>query len=99
MLRLFALGSSKVLGARVARLLNTELQEIEEDAFDNGEWRIRPRVQVDGCDAVVLYSPIGGAGQSVHDDLCRLLFLLGTLRDDAPATLTAVLPYLCYSRQ
>jgi ribose-phosphate pyrophosphokinase len=98
MLRLFALGSSKALGTRVAHLLSTELQEVEEHAFDDGERRIRPRVEVDGCDAVVLHSPFGGAGQSVHDDLCRLLFLLGTLRDGAPATLTAVVPYLCYSR-
>lgn len=38
-------------------------------------------------------------GHSIHDRLCRLLFLLGALRDAGAARLTAVLPYLAYAHK
>ena len=50
-------------------------------------------------DVFVVCSLHGEAGHSVNDKLCRLLFLLGALRDASARRVTAVVPYLCYARK
>jgi len=35
----------------------------------------------------------------VNDKLCRLLFLIGALKDHGASHVTAVLPYICYARK
>ncbi|MBK9180992.1 MAG: ribose-phosphate pyrophosphokinase [Acidimicrobiales bacterium] len=99
MVQVYALGSSRKLEAEVAAALGTEPGGYDEACFDDGERRIRPHASARGDDLVVLASVAGGADLSVHDELCRLLFLVGTLRDDGAASLTVVAPYLGYSRQ
>jgi ribose-phosphate pyrophosphokinase len=54
---------------------------------------------VRGKDVFVVQSLHGDAAHSVNDKLCRLLFFLGALRDGGPGRLTAVVPFLCYSRK
>lgn len=83
----------------MAASLDTELAGFDEVSFDDGERRIRPHRSARGADVVVLAVVVGGAELTVHDELCRLLFLLGTLRDDGARSLTVVAPYLGYSRQ
>lgn len=103
--RLFARGCSEDLGVEVARLLGTACELVEEDVFPDGEIRLRLAADVDGCDVVVIHSLVaspqgaGTTGSSVHDELCSLLLLLGTLRDAGAASVTVVAPYLCYARQ
>jgi ribose-phosphate pyrophosphokinase len=98
-MKLFALDSSRELGDEVAAALGVERAPHEEREFEDGEHKARPLVAVRGEDCYLLASLHGGPGQSPNDKLCRLLFLAGALRDAGAARVTAVCPYLCYSRK
>jgi ribose-phosphate pyrophosphokinase len=95
----FALNASKDFGAAVARYLRVELAPHEEREFEDGEHKIRPLVNVRGKDVFVVQSLHGDFQQTVNDKLCRLLFFLGALKDASAERVTAVMPYLCYSRK
>lgn len=95
---LAALGCSSALAGRVADDLGWTLVPVEEREFDGGEHKSRPLTSVRGRDVYVLASLDGDGDLSANDKLCRLLFLIGSLRQ-AAATVTAVCPYLCYSRK
>jgi ribose-phosphate pyrophosphokinase len=47
----------------------------------------------------VIHSLCGEPGMSANDKLVRLLFFIGTLKDASAARVTAVCPYLAYSRK
>jgi ribose-phosphate pyrophosphokinase len=79
--------------------LGTRLAAHEEREFEWGQHKARPLESVRGADVYVVQSLHGEAGQSVNDKLCRLLFFLGALRDAGAQRVTAVVPYLCYSRK
>jgi ribose-phosphate pyrophosphokinase len=96
---LFALGATRPFGDRVAERLGIALADHEEREFEDGQHKARPLVSVRGRDVFVLHSLHGDEGQSVNDKLCRLLFFLGAVRDASAATVTAVVPFLCYSRK
>lgn len=96
---LFALGSSRAYGERVARRLGTSLLAHEERRFPDGERKCRPLQSVRGRRVTVLHSLYGESGESVHDKLCQLLFFIGALRDADALEVTAVLPYLAYARK
>lgn len=96
---LFALTGTVDYAKRVAAGLETPLSPIEERPFEDGEHKIRPLVPVEGQDAFVLHALHGDETQSVNDKLCRLLFLIATLKDHGASRVTAVLPYLCYARK
>jgi ribose-phosphate pyrophosphokinase len=98
-LQLFALGSSRLLGEQVARCLETSVANHEERNFGDGEHKTRSLESVRNNDVYVLQSLTGDTHGSVNDKLCRLLFFLGSLRDAGAGRITAVLPYLCYSRK
>jgi len=96
---LFALHASAKLGAAVAAALDRPLAVHEEREFEDGEHKTRSLEAVRGADVFVLQSLHGEAEQSVNDQLCRLLFFIGALKDSGAARVTAVAPYLCYSRK
>jgi len=98
-LALFALGASAALGACVARHLGAPLASHEEREFEWGQHKARPLESVRGRDVFVLHSLHGDLAQSVNDKLCRMLFFLGAVRDAGAAQVTAVVPFLCYSRK
>lgn len=98
-LALFALGATRPLGEAVARGLGVTLGAHEEREFEGGQHKARPLESVRGRDVFVVHSLHGDAGQSCNDKLCRLLFFIGALRDAAAAHVTAVVPFLCYSRK
>jgi len=95
----FALGATRPFGEDVAGRLGVPLAEHEEREFEDGQHKARPLVSVRGRDVFVLHSLHGDDEQSVNDKLCRLLFFLGAVRDASAATVTAVVPFLCYSRK
>ncbi|MCF7985005.1 MAG: ribose-phosphate pyrophosphokinase [Thiohalocapsa sp.] len=97
--RLFALPESAALGAKVSALLNLTPGGLEEHRFPDGEHRLRACDNVRNADVYVLQSLHADAELSVNDKLCRLLFLIGALKDASAHRVTAVLPYLCYARQ
>lgn len=98
-LALFAMRSGRAFGERVAAHLRVPLAEHEERDFEWGHHKARPLVSVRGRDVYVVQSLHGDAEQSVNDKLCRLLLFLGALRDAAADRVTAVVPFLCYSRK
>ncbi|MCW8139681.1 MAG: ribose-phosphate pyrophosphokinase, partial [Planctomycetota bacterium] len=98
-LLLFALGTTRPLGEGVSRALGAPLAAHEEREFEWGQHKARPLVNVRGRDVYVLHSLHGEPGQSANDKLCRLLFFLGALRDASAGRVTAVVPFLCYSRK
>jgi ribose-phosphate pyrophosphokinase len=96
---LFALGSSRAFAEAVALMLGVQLSALEERAFEDGEYKVRPLVSVRGRDAYVIFSLNAEAGASAADKLLKLLFLIGALKDSGAARVTAVTPYLCFARK
>ena len=92
-LLLFAPSASADLGGRVAQVLGTALAPCEEREFEDGEHKARPLTSVRGRDVYILQPLFGDERQSVNDKLCRLLFLIATLKDASAARVTAVVPY------
>ncbi|MGB3389276.1 MAG: ribose-phosphate diphosphokinase [Pseudaminobacter sp.] len=98
-MRLFSLRGSEELGAAMATELGIQLDPHEERDFEDGEHKARPVVSVRGRDVYVLHALAGDAVASANDRLCRLLFFLATCRDNGAARVTAIAPYLAYSRK
>lgn len=98
-MKLFALNASSALGARVAEQLGCGLGLHEEREFSYGEHKSRPLVDVNRDDVYVISSLHGDQDLSVNDKICRLMFFIGALKDAGARTVTAVVPYLAYSRK
>ncbi|HLV00407.1 MAG TPA: ribose-phosphate pyrophosphokinase [Acidobacteriota bacterium] len=98
-LRVFALNCSREFSEAVAAHLSQPLARHEEREFEDGEHKSRPLETVRGSDVYVISSLNGTPGETVNDRLCRLLFFLSTLKDMGAARLTAICPYLGYSRK
>ncbi len=98
-MKLFAMNASSGLGERVAELLGHRLDAHEEREFSHGEHKVRPLVDVWSEDVYVISSLHGDSTLSVNDKICRLLFFVGALKDAGASSVTAVLPYLAYSRK
>jgi ribose-phosphate pyrophosphokinase len=98
-LSLFAVEGTRDYGLRVAQHLDLVLGEHEERAFEDGEHKIRPLIDVRRHDVFVIHSLYGDADQTPNDKLCRLLFFIGALKDAGAERVTAVVPYLCYARK
>lgn len=98
-MKIFALNASRPFGEKVATALGVSLSAHEEREFEDGEHKARPLVSVRGGDVYVIQTLYGDGDQSVNDKLCRLLFFLGAVRENGAAQVTAVIPYLAYSRK
>ncbi len=98
-LRLFALQATADLGKAVAQALGCNLRAHEERAFEDGEHKVRPLDAVGGANVYVVQSLHSGPSETANDKLCRLLFFIGALKDAGAASVTAVVPYLCYARK
>jgi ribose-phosphate pyrophosphokinase len=96
---LFALGATRPLGERIASRLGWPLAAHEEREFEWGQHKARPLESVRGRDVYALHSLHGDRERSANDKLVRLLFFVGALRDAGAARLTALVPFLCYSRK
>jgi ribose-phosphate pyrophosphokinase len=97
-MRLFALGDSRELGGSMAAALGRGLDPHEERDFEDGEHKARPLVGVRGRDVYVLHA-LGGGGATPNDRLVKLLFFVGACRGNGADRVTAVVPYLAYSRK
>jgi ribose-phosphate pyrophosphokinase len=97
--KIFAPNFSIELGRRIAQSLGVTLAASEEREFEGGEQKMRPLEDVSDCDVFVIASLNGDAQASANDKLCRLLFFIGALKDAGAASVTACVPYLCYSRK
>ncbi|MCW1382950.1 ribose-phosphate diphosphokinase [Novosphingobium sp. KCTC 2891] len=96
---LFTLEASRALGEAVAGHLGCALGRIEEREFDGGEHKVRTLDEVGGRDVYVLHSLHAEPGNSANDKLVRLLFFFNSLKDAGAGRVTAIVPYLAYSRK
>jgi ribose-phosphate pyrophosphokinase len=82
------------LARAVSALLGTGLLELRTRGFSNGQIEVDlPQAALDGDAALFQLFP-----DRVHDRITELLFALDTLRARGARRVTAVLPYLPYSR-
>ena len=98
-LMLFALEASRGYGEQVSRALGVPLSGHEERDFEDGEHKIRPLVNVRNRSVFVLHALFADKKASVNDKLCKLLFFIGALKDASAASVTAIVPFLCYARK
>lgn len=98
-MRLFALKDTAAFGEKVASFLGQPLDLHEERDFEDGEHKLRPLVSVRGQHAFVIQSLHGGPDASANDKLCKLLFFVSALKSNGAAQVTALVPYLAYSRK
>lgn len=98
-LAVFSLHSGQAFAERVVRRLGTRLAAHEEREFEWGQHKVRPIEGIRDADVYVVQSLHGQADASVNDKLCRLLFFLGALKDAGAHRVTAVVPFLSYSRK
>jgi len=96
---LFSFECGRDYAEKVARHLGVALAAHEERDFEDGEFKIRSLENVRGRDVFVVQSLHGDREYSVSDKLCRLLFFIGALADASAASITAVIPYLCFARK
>lgn len=95
----FALNGSTGLGDLIAASGGFARAPHEEREFDGGEHKARPLVDVRGRDVFVLHTLHGEEHASANDKLLRLLFFVATCREHGAARVTAIAPYLAYSRK
>jgi len=96
---LLSLDGESALAQAVSQTLGEPLAPMEHRPFEDGEHKWRPLVDPRGRDVFVLSSLHGDDEASPQDKLVRLLLMLATLRDHGAHRVTAVLPYLAYTRK
>jgi len=96
---LFTLSESRDLGEAISRESGVSLAPLEERAFEQGEFKLRPLVSVRDRTAWVAQSLCGSNEAPTAQRLVRLLFLLCALRDGGACRTVALVPYLAYARK
>ena len=98
-MKLFALNARNGPAAAAARILGVALARHEAREFEDGEFKVRSLDSVRGQQVFVWYSLHGEADLSAADKLCRLLFLLGSLKDAGASETLCIVPYLAFARK
>ena len=83
------------LVTKICENLDIHPLQVELGKFSNGETSIALRESVREKDVYIIQS---GCGQ-VNDTLMQLLILISACKSASASRVTAVMPYLCYSRQ
>ncbi|MCP4141739.1 MAG: ribose-phosphate pyrophosphokinase [Chloroflexi bacterium] len=91
---LFPGTASPELAGKIAKYLNKRLCDRDVILFPNDNLFIKLHESVRGKDVYVIQT----TSRPVQQNLMELLISLQTLRLDSAARITAVVPYLCYSR-
>lgn len=93
-IKLYAGTACPELAGKVAAYLNLPLCDRDIITFPNDNLFVKLCSSVRGQDCFVIQTTTA----PVHRNLMELLILLQTLRLDSAARVTAVVPYLCYTR-
>ena len=91
---LFGGTASPELAEKIAKYLDSKLCGRDVILFPNDNLFVKLHSSVRGQDVYVIQT----TSRPVHQNLMELLISLQTLRLDSAARVTAVVPYLCYSR-
>jgi ribose-phosphate pyrophosphokinase len=94
-LKIFAGNANPRLAAEVARRLNISLGRAKVGRFSDGEVSVEIQEHVRGQDVFVLQSTCSPA----NENLMELLIMADALKRASAGRITAVIPYLGYSRQ
>ncbi|WP_028980858.1 ribose-phosphate diphosphokinase [Sporocytophaga myxococcoides] len=97
--RIFSLNTGMQYAKEVARILGMHVASHEEREFEDGEHKIRSLERVRGKEVYIVQSLFSESTMSVNDKLCKLLFLIGSLKDACALKITLIVPYLCYARK
>lgn len=92
---LFAGPASKELGSQIARYLNEPLGFIQVGAFSDGETSIEVSQNIRGMDIFLIQSTY----QPGNEHLMQLLLMADACKRASANSVSAVIPYLGYSRQ
>jgi ribose-phosphate pyrophosphokinase len=93
-IKLYAGTSCPELAGSIATYLDVPLCERDIVTFPNDNLFVKLHSSVRGQDCYIIQT----TSTPVHRNLMELLILIQTLRLDSAARVTAVVPYLCYSR-
>ena len=91
----FSGGANRPLAEEVADVLGIQLGKVERSTFANGEIYVRPGESVRGADCFVLQSHCA----PINDNIMEQLVTIDALRRASARRITAVIPFLGYSRQ
>ena len=92
---LFTGGANEPLAEEVADVLGIQLGKVERSKFANGEIYVRPGESVRGADCFVIQSHCA----PINDNIMEQLVTIDALRRASARRITAVIPFLGYSRQ
>ncbi|HJQ77164.1 MAG TPA: ribose-phosphate diphosphokinase [Acidimicrobiia bacterium] len=92
---LFTGGANVQLAEEVADGLGIQLGKVERSTFANGEIYVRPVESVRGSDCFVMQSH----SDPINDNIMEQLITIDALRRASARRITAVIPFLGYSRQ
>ncbi|MCC8483197.1 MAG: ribose-phosphate diphosphokinase [Rickettsia endosymbiont of Labidopullus appendiculatus] len=87
--------SHKKLARHLAKELNCQYVETYITTFDDSETKVQILEDVQGCDVVIVQS----TSRPTNNHLMELLLLVDTVKRAGASKVTAVIPYLGYSRQ
>lgn len=94
-MKLFSSGEDKHLAIKIAENLGIKTSPMEIFVFPDGEKRIKLNENVVGQDTFLLKS----TGIPTDSNLMELFFTIDALKRSGAKSITAVIPYLAYSRQ
>jgi len=92
--RLYSGNSAPELADKISRYLDVSLCDRDIVTFPNDNIFVKLHTSVRGQDCYVIQS----TSIPVQHNLMEMLILIQTLRLDSAARITAVIPYLCYTR-
>jgi ribose-phosphate pyrophosphokinase len=93
-IKLYAGSASPELAGDIAEKLDLPLCDRDIVSFPNDNLFVKLHTSVRGQDCYVIQT----TSIPVHRNLMELLIMIQTLRLDSAARITAVVPYLCYTR-
>lgn len=94
-LRIFTGSTCEQMGILVSKQLNIDNGKIRIYHYADGEISVNIDETVRGRDSYVLVS----TGSPVHENIMELLLITDTLKRASSEKITAIVPYLAYSRQ
>ena len=93
--KIFSGTSNIVLAKRISEKLDLNLSKVEIGKFKDGEIFVSVKEKVDSCHCIVVQSLCN----PVNDNLMELLIIVDALKRSHAKRITAVIPYMGYSRQ
>ncbi|MFN2128328.1 MAG: ribose-phosphate diphosphokinase, partial [Anaerolineales bacterium] len=93
-IKLYTGSASPELASKIAEYLGLPLSGVDLIQFHNENIFVRLKKSVRGQDVYVIQT----SAPPIHRNLMELLILLQTLRLDSAGRITAVMPYMAYSR-